>query len=113
MAIVVQNITDEAIQRHTVLLDGVEVVLRLRYFPRQQMWCADVSRGDHYAFGVKLSVGVLHLLSRNFPFDIVVRDWSGTGFDPFRRNDFAGGRCQLHLLEAADMVDIRGVGVQL
>jgi hypothetical protein len=63
-------------------------------------------------YGLKLSVGVLHMLSQNQPFDFICVDKSGNGIDPFTRTDFSGGRCEIYLLEAADMVQIRGVEVQ-
>jgi hypothetical protein len=52
------------------------------------------------------------MTSQNQPFDFICVDKSGNGIDPFTRTDFSGGRCEIYLLEAADMVQIRGVDVQ-
>ena len=111
MAKVIQNIGSEANQKHTILFGESEIILNLRFYPRTTSWFMDVSYGLESIFGVKLSIGVLHLLSNNLPFDFVVRDLSGRGIDPFRRKDFSEGRCELYLLDSDDMEDIRGVPV--
>ena len=111
MSKVVQNIGTEAIQKHTILFGDSEIILTLRFLPRQTMWIMDVVYGEHYAYGVKLTVGVPHLFSMNFPFDFIVRDLSGNGIDPFKRTDFNDGRCELYFLESSDMESIRGVEV--
>lgn len=104
----IQNITNEPIQRHTIVFDESEIILTLRFYPRTQVWCMDAEYLDWQVFGLKLSVGVLHMISQNQPFDFIVTDNSGEGFDPFQRTDFQSGRCNLYLLEPADMVRIRG-----
>jgi len=111
MAKVVQNITSEAFQKHTILFGDSQIFLKLRFFPRQMVWLMDVTYGTTSSYGVKLSVGVYHIFSRNLPFDFVVRDLSGNGIDPFKRTDFSEGRCELYLLETSDMETIRGVEV--
>lgn len=111
MSKVVQNIGIEAIQKHTILFGDSEIILTLRFLPRQTIWIMDIQYGDSYSYGVKLAVGVFHLFSRNFPFDFIVRDLSGEGIDPFKRTDFNNGRCELYLLEKSDMESIRGVEV--
>ena len=45
-------------------------------------------------------------------FDFICIDRSGNGIDPFTRQDFSGGRCNIYMLEAADMEQIRGAAVQ-
>jgi len=52
------------------------------------------------------------MLSQNQPFDFICIDRSGNGIDPFTRQDFSGGRCNIYMLEAADMEQLRGVEVQ-
>lgn len=113
MAKIIQNIGSEAIQRHTILFGNKEIILTLRFFPRQTIWLMDIVYGDVSIFGIKLSTGVLHILSRNLPFDFIVQDLSGNGIDPFKRYDFSEERCVLYMLEASDMEDIRGISVQL
>ena len=107
-----QNLTNEPIQRHTILFEQSEITFVLRFYPRTQVWLFDVEFGNKQVYGLKLSVGVLHMLSQNQPFDFICVDKSGNGIDPFTRTDFSGGRCEIYLLEAADMVQIRGVEVQ-
>lgn len=113
MAVRIQNITSEPIQRHTILFQESEVILTLRFFPRNEIWMFDAEHQGNAVRGVKLSAGVLHMISRNQPFDFVVRDLSGNGIDPFRRSDFSDGRCELYMLQASDMEGIRGAEVPL
>jgi len=72
----------------------------------------DAEFGNNQVYGLKLSVGVLHMLSQNQPFDFICIDRSGNGIDPFQGQDFSGGRCNIYMLEAADMELIRGAAVQ-
>jgi hypothetical protein len=51
------------------------------------------------------------MLRQNQPFDFVCVDLSGNGIDPFKRQDFSSGRCEIYMLEAADMEQIRGAAV--
>jgi hypothetical protein len=111
MPIQIENIDGDAHQRHTVLFGESEIVISLRYHPTVEMWTLDVTYGDRQALGYKLSVGVLHMRSRNFPFDFVVGDNTGQGLDPVRLDDFETGRCSLYMLDAADMEAIRGAPV--
>lgn len=104
----IQNITDEPIQRHTILFGESEITLILRFFPRTESWSFDAEYQGRAVRGLKLSVGVLHMVSQNQPFDFLVTDRSNNGLDPFRRDDFLNDRCRLYLLEADEMADIRG-----
>ncbi len=104
----IQNISSEPIQRHSIIIDEYEAILRLRFFPKTQHWTFDIEYEGNDVFGVKLSIGVLHMVSANFPFDFVVTDNSGVGLDPFQRDDFVNGRCTLYMLEADEMVAVRG-----
>jgi hypothetical protein len=105
------NIDDDAHQRHTLQFGTAEIALSLRYHPTVEMWTMDVAYQGQRALGYKLSVGVLHMRSRNFPFDFVVGDNSNQGLDPIRRDDFVSGRCSLYLLDADDMENLRGAPV--
>ena len=107
-----QNITSEPIQRHTILFEKSEITFILRFYPRTQIWMFDAEFGDKQVYGLKLSVGVLHMLSQNQPFDFVCVDLSGNGIDPFQRQDFSSGRCEIYMLEAGEMEQIRGAAVQ-
>ncbi len=101
------NKTNKTIQRHTILFQESEIILTLRYYPRVEMWAFDTEYANNLTLGRKLSVGVLHMVSENQPFDFIVTDRSSAGIDPFRINDFSDGRCYLYLMEASDMVSIR------
>ncbi|MDF1593741.1 MAG: hypothetical protein P1P89_19715 [Desulfobacterales bacterium] len=103
----ITNLTDEPNQRHTVIFEESEIVVKLRFFPRHHFWSMDVVYGTYQVFGVKLSVGALHIESGNQPFDFTVMDNSGNGIDPYRINDFSNGRCSLYMFERADMLLIR------
>lgn len=108
-----QNLTDDITQRHTIIFEESEIALTLRYHPTAQFWSVDLDYKDHTVKGHKLSLDVLHMASRNLPFDFLVRDSSGTGLDPYRRDDFATGRCRLYLLEPDNMEALRGAPVEV
>lgn len=113
MARKITGIDSDTHQRHTLQFGDQEIVLSLRYHPTVEMWVMDVTYQGEQALGYKLTTGVLHMRSRNFPFDFVVGDTSGFGLDPIRRDDFETGRCILYLVEADEMEDIRGAPVPL
>jgi len=103
----VQNITDEPIQIHIIIFDEGDITLTLRFLPKTEMWFFDVEYNGKSTKGLKLSVGSLHMVSQNQPFDFEVSDNSGSGVDPFKADDFSSGRCSLYMLERDDMVSIR------
>lgn len=113
MPVQIQNISAEAHQRHVLLFDESEIELTMRFYPTVEMWTIDVSYKGQTATGYKLSADVLHMRSRNFPFDFAVRDLSGLGLDPFRLDDFATGRCAIYMMSADDMETIRDAPVPL
>lgn len=104
----VQNITSEPIQRHTIVFEESEIILTLRFYPRTQIWCFDAEYKEWAVHGIKISVGVPHIISQLQPFDFACIDRSNNGIDPFQVGDFSSGRCGLYMLETADMVDVRG-----
>lgn len=109
---IVQNITNQSIQRHVLIYNDIETILILRYSSQVGAWFIDVNTGDRFANGIKLAVGVQHIESRNMPCDFTVTDNSGNGLDPFRSDDFSEGRCSLILLDNEDMIGIRGRRVE-
>ena len=113
MAVRIQNISDEAHQRHVLVFEVSELVLELRYHPTVEMWTFDTEYKGVRVKGAKLSVGVLHMRSRNMPFDFAVLDLADTGLDPFRLDDFSTGRCGLYLLDASDMEGVRNAPVPI
>lgn len=108
-----ENIGSEAYQRHVVTFEESEVVIGLRFHPTVAMWTIDVEYKGIQALGYKLSVNVLHMRSRNYPFDFIVVDNSGNDLDPFRLDDFTVGRCNLYMLGSDDMEGIRNAPVPL
>ena len=47
----IQNITDEPIQRHTILFEKSEIIFTLRFYPRTQIWMFDAEFGDKQVYG--------------------------------------------------------------
>lgn len=111
MAVRIQNITNEADQRHTIITENQDVILRLYFLPTVQSWFMDVSYGDKSVKGVRLSLAVSHIRASNLPLDFIVEDTLNQGIDPFKLDDFFTGRCNLYMMSADDMTDIRGQSV--
>jgi len=111
MPVQINNITAEPSQRHIILLDGKEVILNLRFHPVAEIWAIDVTYNNRSASGFKVALNVLHMRSQNFPFDFVAQDLSGRGVDPFRIDDFSGGRVALYMMQTDDMIKLRGQDV--
>ncbi len=109
----IENISDETSQRHSILFQETEIILTLKYSPTVEMWSADVSYKNFNIYGFALTCGVLHMESSNTPFGFAIQDTSGLGLDPFRRDDFLTGRTAMYLIEPDEMTDIRGIEVPL
>ena len=107
----IENIGNEGIQRQVIPLPNGDAVLTIRYYSLVQLWTISVTYNDKAINGVKLSCGVLHMRSRNFPFDFIVEDTSSDDLDPFQVDDFSSGRTILYLVEANEMEEIRGQAV--
>lgn len=113
MAVRIENITNEAIQSHVVLLEGKEINLELRFLPVAEMWMISVEYQGVKATGFRLANNVLHMQSTNYPFDFIAVDQSERGLDPYRIDDFSEGRVNLYMLQRADMEEIRGQDVPI
>lgn len=111
MALQIENISDDAIQTHTIIFEEDEINLTLRFYELTEMWCFDAEYKDKSVFGIKLSAGVLHIRSQNFPFDFVVE--TTNGIDPFRVDDFYNQRCSLYLVTREEMLSVRGQDVEI
>ena len=111
MSLLIEDITDESHQLHTIIFEESEISLTLRFYPTAQIWCFDAEYNSVSVEGIKLSAGVLHMRSRNFPFDFVVS--TTEGIDPFRVNDFSSGRCKLYLVTREEMETVRDAPVPL
>ena len=108
-----QNITSEPMQRHTILFEDSEIVITLIYFPTIQRWTLSAEYKEFNIYGVQLSLGCTHMLASAQPFDFTVVDTSGQGIIPTRRDDFETGRCLLYLVEPNELAEIRGVEVAI
>lgn len=109
----ISNVGNESIQRHTILFENNEIILRLRFFAVTEIWTMDVTYNGESIRGTKLSTGIVHMIGQNWPFDFIVTDESGNGIDPFQKSDFTNGRCHLYLLEPSEIEQIRGVPVEI
>lgn len=103
-----ENITSENVQRHSVFFNDIEATVILKYCPQVQSWFFDCEIGSKAAYGIRLSCGTLHMVSRNMPIDFLVVDNTGQGVDPFLSNDFVSGRCSIVILDNESMEEIRG-----
>lgn len=103
-----QNITAQPFQQHTLLLDDSEAVIELRYLPAVEIWTLSVEHEGRVRTGLKLTANVYHLRTYGFPFDFTVTIADGSGIDPFRVDDFASGRCELHYITPEEMQVVRG-----
>ena len=109
----IENITGEALQRHTIITDGGDVVLILRYYGITESWFMDLTYKNESINGVRLSLAVQHIDAKSWPFDFIVIDLSGREVGPFQLTDFEDDRCQLYMLEASELEEIRGHDVEL
>jgi hypothetical protein len=107
------NITDDTIQTFTLIVGDETAVITLRFYPMIQMWMFDLTFRDINIKGIKISLGVLHMNSYNFPFDFIAADTSGNGLSPFDVNDFESGRIQFFRLTAEEIEDFRGYSVKV
>lgn len=109
----ITNITDDPFQRHIIIVDEAPVELTLRFYPRAQFWTLSTKYDGLHSKGLKMTLGTLHMRSRNRPFDFVIVGTAETGIDPFKIDDFSSGRCRLLMLEREDMESIRGQPVPI
>jgi hypothetical protein len=109
----ITNITADPSQRHILLIEDEEIIFNLRFYPTIEMWAFNIEYKGLKVSGSKISLGVLHISNSNFPFDFAAIDKSGNGIDPFKLDDFHGGRCSLFILDQDDMENFRGVPVAL
>jgi len=109
----IANISDEPNQLHTIPYFDSEIIIEMLFSGVVQSWFMNVSYKGTVVNGLKLSLGTLHMRSNNLPFDFVVTDMIGTGFDPYQQDDFLNVRYKLVLLEAEDMEERRGYPVEI
>ena len=97
MGFQITNITDDASQRHVLLVDDEEITLTLRFHAVSQHWTFDVSWREVLRTGFMISLGCLHIRSLNWPFDFFCLATDGSGMAPFRLGDFIEGRCEFYI----------------
>ena len=107
------NINNEPIQSFILLVGDEEAMIQLRFYPTIQAWYFNLEFRGIPINGIKLSLGVLHINSYNFPFDFIIEDTSGSGIDPFKVDDFQVGRINLYMLTAEEMAAYRGYSVKV
>ena len=111
MAIQIESIREQADQEITLLTNGGDVTIRLRFHNVIEAWTMDVVHATGEVYGVRLAAGIDLVRGSNFPVSFVVQDTSGDGIDPYQLTDFTNGRCLLWMLTVDDMEDARGVEV--
>lgn len=116
---IIDNITSEFIQKHTLEFSRGLIELTLIFEQSVAMWKmnvtytrADDTESQRPINGVKLALSTVHFIHRNWPFDFAVVDTTANGVDPYRADDFETGRCELYLITPDEMIKIRGVDVQ-
>ena len=109
----IPNIGNEGNQ--DILIDTLptEIVLNIRYMSQVQRWYLGLTYGNLTISGVKLSLGVLHIIRLNAPFDFIVIDNSTLDIDPYLLTDFSSGRCDLYMLEPSEILTFRGLPVAI
>lgn len=113
MAVLIDTVTADADQSHTLLTEVGDVRLRLRFHPVATIWTVDVEYGERSVYGIRLAAGTRLVQGSRFPFDLAVTETSGSGVCPYKLDDFTSGRCLLWYVTAAEMAEIRGVEVPL
>lgn len=103
----------EAHQKFEISYNDLTIGVTLHFCSLVKMWLMNVTYNDEAINGVKLSVGVLHFLSRRWDFDFYIVDTSSNGLDPIFLNDFTSGRIKFYLLEAEEVEAVRGVSVEI
>lgn len=116
---IINNITSDYIQTHTLEFSRGVAELQLIYEAATQFWKMNVTytrldetESQTPIYGVKLALSTVHFKHRGWPFDFIVSDTTGNGVDPYRADDFETGRCVLYFVTPEEMIEIRGADVQ-
>ena len=96
-------------QEFTVPFEGEFITITLNF--RQHIWLMNAAYKEKKVNGLKLSSGVLMLVGKNFPFEIVIDD-KGSGLDPFSPDNFEKGIFDFYILERDEISEIRGFEVE-
>lgn len=105
----IDNLTNSADQTTTLILpDNTAATLRLRFRARTKRWIADVGYAGKsfqvYGMNVCCFPNIMRSWRDILPFGIAFMTADFT--DPFDINDFISGRCQVFLLNSADVAAV-------
>lgn len=103
-------LSDVRNQKFSIDLDGKKLDLNI-VFNNLGSWFLNLEFNQEKVYSVKLTIGVFHLESNNFPFDFIVRD-EGDGLDPYKVDDFLQ-RCKLYLVEKLEVEAIKGTEIRV
>lgn len=103
-------LSDVRNQNFSIDLDGKKLDLNI-VFNNLGSWFLNLEFNQEKVYSVKLSIGVFHLESNNFPFDFIVAD-EGDGLDPYKVDDFLQ-RCKLYLVEKSEVEAIKGTEIEV
>ena len=106
---ILDDITSEARQKHTVLInDGSAVVLELCYMPTQLGWFLEASHeaSGWAANGLRITANsnILNQWRDILPFGLMC--WTEDGQEPMLPEDFLTGRASLAVLTAEETEEI-------
>ena len=107
------GISDESIQRHILLVGEKNATMTMKFLSNSGVWIFDIEYNDQNIYGLKFSIGVLHLANYNFPFDLILTDTDNSGIDPFKIDDFFAERILLYQLEPNELSNLRGYSVEI
>lgn len=103
----IDNLSDDAFQKVDVVLDdGSLATFELRYLPSGQRWVVDITNGSFVvrAVGLCNHPNILRQFRKVLSFGLMCQSVDGT--DPAYIQDFVNGRCQLLVLNGADVAAI-------
>ena len=105
----ITTITDEPIQRHTLVLENNETVdFRLFFKPRMQSWYYDfqyLNNEPVKGSKVTLSPNALRQYRKTLPFGFAFYTTDGD-VEPFKLDDFSSGRVKFGILNAQEIEQI-------
>ena len=103
-------LSDARNQKISIDLDGKKLDLNI-VFNNLGSWFLNLEFNQEKVYSLKLTIGVFHLESNNFPFDFIVTD-EGSGLDPYKADDFLQ-RCKLYLVEKSEVEAIKGTEIEV
>lgn len=102
-------LSDARNQKISIDLDGKKLDLNI-VFNNLGSWFLNLEFNQEKVYSLKLTIGVFHLESNNFPFDFIVIGEGG--LDPYKVDDFLT-RCKLYLVEKLEIEAIKGTEIEV